>query len=130
MRIIGRWPRLGPVLELGVGSGRIAIPLAERGIRVHGIDLSADMVKRLREKPGGAGIKVTIGDFATTGLDDRFSLAYLVFNTIMNLTASISRSRAFRTWPPTSSPAGGLSSRSVCRSFSAYRPARGSGRSA
>jgi SAM-dependent methyltransferase len=73
--------------ELGIGTGRIAIPLAERGIRVHGIDLSSEMVERLRQKPGGDGIEVTIGDFATTRLDSRFSLAYLVFNTIMNLTS-------------------------------------------
>jgi SAM-dependent methyltransferase len=76
----------GPALELGVGTGRIALPLAERGVRVHGIDLSAAMVARLRAKPGGDAIDVTIGDFATTRVDGEFSLAYLVFNTINNLT--------------------------------------------
>jgi SAM-dependent methyltransferase len=76
----------GPALELGIGTGRIALPLAERGVRVHGIDLSEAMVARLREKPGGADIDVTMGDFATTKVDGAFSLAYLVFNTIMNLT--------------------------------------------
>lgn len=76
----------GPVLELGIGTGRIALPLARRGVPVHGIDLSQAMVVRLRAKPGGDAIGVTIGDFATTRLDARFSVAYLVFNTIMNLT--------------------------------------------
>jgi SAM-dependent methyltransferase len=76
----------GAALELGIGTGRIALPLARRGIRVHGIDLSEAMVARLRAKPGAERIGVTIGDFATTTVDDRFSVAYLVFNTIMNLT--------------------------------------------
>ena len=56
----------GQALELGIGTGRIALPLAGRGIRVHGIDLSRAMVARLRAKPGGDAIGVTIGDFATT----------------------------------------------------------------
>src|SRR6266545_4717848 len=76
----------GAALELGIGTGRIAVPLAQRGIRVHGIDLSAAMVARLRAKPGAEQIGVTIGDFATTSVEGRFSVAYLVFNTIMNLT--------------------------------------------
>jgi SAM-dependent methyltransferase len=76
----------GPVLELGIGTGRIALPLAARGIDVHGIDLSPDMVAELRSKPGGGGIPVAIGDFATTRVEGRFSLAYVVFNTINNLT--------------------------------------------
>ena len=75
----------GAALELGVGTGRIAIPLAARGVRVHGIDLSEAMVAKLREKPGAEAITVTIGDFATTKVDGTFSLAYVVFNTIMNL---------------------------------------------
>ena len=76
----------GAALELGIGTGRIALPLAARGVPVHGIDLSEAMVRRLQAKPGGSGIGVTIGDFATTRVDGTFSLAYLVFNTIMNLT--------------------------------------------
>jgi SAM-dependent methyltransferase len=76
----------GAALELGIGTGRIALPLARRGIRVHGIDLSEAMVARLRAKPGAEQVTVTIGDFATTTVDGRFSVAYLVFNTIMNLT--------------------------------------------
>jgi SAM-dependent methyltransferase len=76
----------GGALELGIGTGRIALPLAKRGIRVHGIDLSEAMVARLRAKPGGDAIGVTIGDFATTRVDGTFSLAYILFNTIMNVT--------------------------------------------
>jgi SAM-dependent methyltransferase len=76
----------GAALELGIGTGRIALPLARRGIRVHGIDLSEAMVARLRAKPGAQRIGVTIGDFATTTVEGRFTVAYLVFNTIMNLT--------------------------------------------
>jgi SAM-dependent methyltransferase len=77
----------GPALELGIGTGRIALPLAERGVQVHGVDLSPAMVRRLRIKPGGAGIPVTVGDFATTTVPGRFALVYVVFNTIMNLTS-------------------------------------------
>jgi SAM-dependent methyltransferase len=76
----------GAALELGVGTGRIALPLAERGVTVHGIDLSDAMVARLRAKPGGDRVGVTIGDFATTTVDRTFTVAYLVANTIMNLT--------------------------------------------
>jgi SAM-dependent methyltransferase len=76
----------GAALELGIGTGRIALPLARRGVRVHGIDLSEAMVARLLAKPGAERIEVTIGDFATTTVDGRFSVAYLVFNTINNLT--------------------------------------------
>jgi SAM-dependent methyltransferase len=76
----------GPALELGIGTGRIAIPLSRRGVRVHGIDLSPHMVAELRAKPGTDDIAVTIGDFATVRADGRFALAYLVRNTITNLT--------------------------------------------
>jgi SAM-dependent methyltransferase len=76
----------GAALELGVGTGRIALALARRGVRVHGIDLSEAMVARLREKPGGERIGVTIGDFATTMVEGTFAVVYLVANTIMNLT--------------------------------------------
>jgi SAM-dependent methyltransferase len=76
----------GAALELGIGTGRIALPLAQRGVRVHGIDLSEAMVAKLRAKPGAKEIGVTIGDFATTTVEGTFSVAYLVFNTIGNLT--------------------------------------------
>jgi SAM-dependent methyltransferase len=76
----------GAALELGIGTGRIALPLAQRGVAVHGIDLSEAMVARLREKPGGEAIGITIGDFASARVGKKFALVYLVFNTIMNLT--------------------------------------------
>jgi SAM-dependent methyltransferase len=76
----------GAALELGIGTGRIALPLSRRGLRVHGIELSPAMVAHLRTKPGAGDIGVTIGDFATTAVDATFTLAYLVRNTIMNLT--------------------------------------------
>ena len=73
-------------LELGIGTGRIALPLSQRGVRVHGIELSPAMAARLQAKPGADDIAVTIGDFATTIVGETFALAYLVYNTIMNLT--------------------------------------------
>ena len=77
----------GAALELGIGTGRIALPLAQRGVPVHGIDLSEAMVARLRAKPGAERVGVTVGDFATTTVEGSFSVAYLVFNTINNLTS-------------------------------------------
>lgn len=86
----------GRALELGIGTGRVAVPLAGRGVPVHGIDLSRAMVDRLRAKPGGDAIGVTIGDFAGARVDGTFSLAYLVFNTIMNLTTQEAQVACFR----------------------------------
>jgi SAM-dependent methyltransferase len=76
----------GGALELAIGTGRIALPLAQRGVRVAGIDFSEDMVAQLRKKPGGAEIPVAIGDYATTQVDGTFSLAYIVFNSLNNNT--------------------------------------------
>jgi SAM-dependent methyltransferase len=87
----------GRALELAIGTGRIALPLAGRGVPVHGIDMSRAMVARLRAKPGGDAIDVTIGDVATTRVDATFTLAYLVFNTIMNLTTQDAQVACFRT---------------------------------
>jgi SAM-dependent methyltransferase len=86
----------GAALELGIGTGRIALPLSQRGVSVQGIDLSEAMVARLRSKPGGDRIDVTLGDFATTGVEGTFTLAYLVFNTIMNLTTQDEQVACFR----------------------------------
>ena len=85
----------GSALELGIGTGRIALPLARRGVPVHGIELSKAMVARLRAKPGGGELEVTLGDFATTTVDGTFSVAYLVFNTIMNLTTQAAQVACF-----------------------------------
>jgi SAM-dependent methyltransferase len=78
----------GPVLELGIGSGRLALPLAERGIEVHGIDASTAMIERLRAKPGGPELAVTIGDMAALELLDppAFSVVFVAFNTFFNLS--------------------------------------------
>ena len=86
----------GRALELAIGTGRIALPLARRGVAVHGIDMSRAMVARMRDKPGGDAIPVTIGDFAATRVDGTFSLVYLVFNTIMNLTTQDAQVACFR----------------------------------
>ncbi len=85
----------GDALELGIGTGRLALPLSRRGIRVAGIDLSAAMVARMRAKPGGESVQVAMGDFATTSLGRQFSLAYLVYNTIENLTTQDAQVRCF-----------------------------------
>ena len=85
----------GAALELGIGTGRLAIPLRRRGVRVRGIDLSPHMVAELRAKPGSDDIDVTIGDFATTRAGGTFALAYLVRNTITNLTSQDEQAACF-----------------------------------
>ncbi len=84
--VLARLAGPGPVLEFAIGTGRIARPLMQRGLQVDGIELSPEMVVELHRKPGSRQIKVTIGDMATTRLDRRYNLVYLVANTIMNLT--------------------------------------------
>jgi SAM-dependent methyltransferase len=86
----------GAALELAIGTGRIGLPLSQRGIPVHGIELSTAMAARLRAKPGGDAIDVTIGDMATTRVAGTFTLAYLVFNTINNLTTQQAQVACFR----------------------------------
>jgi SAM-dependent methyltransferase len=95
--LLAELARGGRALELGIGTGRIALPLTARGVEVHGIELSQAMVARLRAKPGGERIPVTIGDFSQTRLEGSFSLAYLVFNTINNLTSQAAQVACFRT---------------------------------
>jgi SAM-dependent methyltransferase len=75
----------GPALELGIGTGRVAIPLAEAGVEVHGIDASEAMLSRLKDKPGGDAIPTTVGSFAGFSLPGRFRLVYVVFNTFFGL---------------------------------------------
>jgi SAM-dependent methyltransferase len=86
----------GRALELAIGTGRVAVPLAARGVEVHGIDLSEAMVARLRAKPAGADIPVTIGDFTTSRAEGEFDLVYLVFNTIGNVTSQDAQVAAFQ----------------------------------
>lgn len=86
----------GAALEFAVGTGRVALPLSERGVAVHGIDISEPMLEQLRRKAGSERIAVTVGDIATTRVDDTFRLAYLVFNTITNLTTQDEQVACFR----------------------------------
>ncbi|HVB44189.1 MAG TPA: class I SAM-dependent methyltransferase [Streptosporangiaceae bacterium] len=85
----------GPALELAIGTGRIGLPLADRGIRVDGIDLSPAMVAKLRAKPGGDQIAVTMGDFAEVPVPGNYALIYLVYNTLFNLLTQDEQVRCF-----------------------------------
>jgi SAM-dependent methyltransferase len=85
----------GPALELAVGAGRIALPLAARGIRVDGVDISPAMVAQLRAKPGGDRIAVTIGDFADVPVPGTYRLIYVVWNTLFNLLTQEDQVRCF-----------------------------------
>ena len=111
----------GPALELGIGTGRVALPLSRRGIRLHGIELSPAMVAQLQTQHGASDISVTIGDFATAEAGATFTLAYLLRNTITNLTTKTNRSSASVTSPRTWSPAAGSSSRTTSLSFNVCR---------
>jgi SAM-dependent methyltransferase len=86
----------GRALELGIGTGRVALPLARRGVPVHGIDLSEAMLAQLQAKPGGNTIPVSVGDFSSTSLSESFRLVFLVFNTIMNLGTQAEQVSCFR----------------------------------
>jgi SAM-dependent methyltransferase len=95
VEFLARLADSGPVLELGPGTGRIAIPLAERGLQIHGIEASPAMVERLKAKPGGEQVRVTLGDFADMGVEGRFTLAFAVFNTFTNLVSQEDQVRCF-----------------------------------
>src|SRR6059058_4243923 len=86
----------GPVLELAIGTGRLALPLVERGLEVHGIDVSEAMVLKLREKPGGDRIPVTMGDFADVDVEGRYPLIFIGFNTFFALPDQDAQVRCFR----------------------------------
>lgn len=85
----------GPALEFAVGTGRVALPLVARGVEVHGIELSEAMAARLTAKPGGDAVRVTLGDMTSTRVEGRFSLVYLVFNTIGNVTTQADQVAVF-----------------------------------
>lgn len=85
----------GPVLELGIGTGRVALPLATGGLQVGGIDSSPAMVGKLRAKAGGAAIAVTMGNFADVAVEGRFSLVFVVFNTFFALLSQDDQVRCF-----------------------------------
>jgi SAM-dependent methyltransferase len=86
----------GRALEFGIGTGRVALPFAARGVPVHGVDLSPAMIERLQAKSGSDSIEVVVGDFAATRVEGEFTLVYLVFNTIMNLTTQAEQVACFR----------------------------------
>src|SRR2546423_1547244 len=85
----------GPVLELAIGTGRLALPLAERGLEVHGVDVSERMVAKLREKPGGEAIPVTMGDFADVPVEGAYRLVFVAFNTLFGLLTQEDQLRCF-----------------------------------
>jgi SAM-dependent methyltransferase len=91
----------GPALELAIGTGRLALPLVERGIELHGIDASEAMVAKLREKPGGDRIPVTLGDFADVAVDGRYRLIFVAFNTFFALLTQEDQVRCSPTRPNT-----------------------------
>lgn len=96
----------GPVLELAVGTGRLALPLSARGLEVHGIDASEAMVRRLRAKPGSGRISVTMGDFADVDVGGRFALVFVVFNTLFALLSVDEQRRCFANVAAHLSPGG------------------------
>jgi SAM-dependent methyltransferase len=85
----------GPALELGVGTGRVALPLAARGVEVHGVDASQAMVQRLKAKPGGDAVQVTVGDFAAVPVQGSYRLVFVVFNTLFALLTQDDQARCF-----------------------------------
>jgi SAM-dependent methyltransferase len=96
----------GRVLELGIGTGRVAVPLAAAGVEVHGIDASPAMVEQMRAKPGGDAIPVTIGDMADVSVDGEFALVFVVFNTFFQLYSQESQLRCFANVAPRLQPGG------------------------
>ena len=96
----------GRVLELAIGTGRIALPLAARGVIVDGVDASESMVQRLRAKPGGADISVTIGDFGDVPVDGSYALVYVVFNTFFAVPTQERQVECFRCGPQRAAMAG------------------------
>jgi SAM-dependent methyltransferase len=110
----------GKVLELAIGTGRVALPLAARGLAVHGIEASDKMVAELRQKPGGSAIPVTIGDMAEVRMDGEFDLVYLLFNTIFNLTTQEAQVRCFQNAARHLSPNGLFIIETVVPDFSEY----------
>ena len=110
----------GKVLELAIGTGRVALPLAARGLTVHGIEASEAMVAQLREKPGSQAIPVEIGDMAEVRLNETFDLIYLVFNTIFNLTTQEAQVRCFQNAAWHLNPGGVFVIETVVPDFSEY----------
>ena len=93
--MLARLAEKGRALELGIGTGRVALPLAALGVEVHGVDASEAMVAELRRKPGGPDIPVTMSDFANFSLDVRYDLVFVVFNTFFSLSSQEAQTRCF-----------------------------------
>ena len=96
----------GPVLELGIGTGRLALPLKERGLEVHGIDSSEAMVAKLRAKPGGQDLPVAMGDFADVPVEGQYRLIFVAFNTFFALLSQDDQVRCFHNVAARLSPDG------------------------
>ena len=96
VELLAELARGGRALELGIGTGRLALPLSAHGVEVHGIDASPAMVERLRAKPGGEAVNVTFGNFADVEAEGEFSLVYVVFNTFFALLSQDEQVRCFR----------------------------------
>ena len=110
----------GKILELAIGTGRMALPLLARGHDVSGIEASPAMVEKLRVKPGGADIPVVIGDMADVEIDGPFDFAFLVFNTLFNLTSQDSQVRCFQNVAERLAPGGAFLIETFVPDFSAY----------
>lgn len=95
IEFLSQQARGGPVLELAIGTGRIGLPLAQRGLDVHGIELSDAMVEQLRKKPGGDQIPVTMGDYAEVSVEGTYRLVFVVYNTFYNLLTQEKQVRCF-----------------------------------
>ena len=93
--VLAELARGGPALELGIGTGRVALPLQALGVRIAGVDASEAMVGKLRAKPGGRDLPVTFGSFAEVPVEGRFPLVYVVFNTIFALLTQAEQVRCF-----------------------------------
>ncbi len=111
----------GKTLELAIGTGRIGLPLAARGLPVSGIEASDKMVAKLREKPGGADIPVVIGDMADVAMDGSFDHIFLVFNTLFNLTSQAAQIRLFQNVAKRLAPGGTFLIETYVPDFSHFR---------
>ena len=118
--LISELARQGKILELAIGTGRMALPLLARGHDVSGIEASPAMVEKLREKPGGADIPVVIGDMADVEIDGPFDFAFLVFNTLFNLTSQDAQVRCFQNVAERLAPGGAFLIETFVPDFSAY----------
>ena len=108
-------------MELAIGTGRMALPLNARGFDISGIEGSAAMVEKLREKPGGADIPVVIGDMADCAIEGQFDFAFLVFNTLFNLTSQADQVRCFRNVADRLAPGGAFLIETFVPDFSDYQ---------